>query len=179
MVFGQDLPYHSIESYPEDHTAANMIARMIDGLGYRYYWATEGLTDEDLIFRPSEDASSLVETVDHIHDLAIMIHNAVHILPNVRPIEKQEISYEEMRAETLNMLYDLSQALRSKNDSQVNDMKLIFQRGDQESTFEIWHLINGPIADAIYHTGQIVSFRRTNGNPISPKVNVFMGKNRK
>ena len=32
--------------------------------------------------------------------------------------------------------------------------------------------------DAIYHTGQIVSFRRTTGNPIDSSVNVFMGSYR-
>jgi hypothetical protein len=36
-------------------------------------------------------------------------------------------------------------------------------------------LINGPITDAIYHTGQVVSFRRTSGNPIPKGVNVFLG----
>jgi len=37
-------------------------------------------------------------------------------------------------------------------------------------------MMNGPLADAIYHVGQIVVFRRANGNPQNPRVNVFMGK---
>jgi len=39
-------------------------------------------------------------------------------------------------------------------------------------------MLNGMISDCIYHTGQIVLMRRSNGNPIDPNVNVFIGKNR-
>ena len=60
----------------------------------------------------------------------------------------------------------------------MSTKKIIFKRGDKESVFEFWHLLNGQLSDAIYHTGQIVSFRRTNENPVNPKMNVFMGKNR-
>ena len=54
-------------------------------------------------------------------------------------------------------------------------MQVIFDRQGKESRFPIWNLINGPIEDLVYHTGQIVSFRRTTGNPIPKGVNVFMG----
>jgi hypothetical protein len=37
-----------------------------------------------------------------------------------------------------------------------------------------WHIINGPISDALSHVGQINSFRRLAGNP-TPKANVFTG----
>jgi hypothetical protein len=36
-------------------------------------------------------------------------------------------------------------------------------------------LINGPIADALTHIGQIVSWRRINGNPQPSGVNPFKG----
>jgi len=38
-----------------------------------------------------------------------------------------------------------------------------------------WHIINGPISDALTHVGQINSFRRLSGNCV-PKANVFTGK---
>ena len=57
--------------------------------------------------------------------------------------------------------------------------KVLFQRGDKTSSFPFWHVINGPISDALYHVGQLVSFRRTTGNPLNSNVNVFMGKNKK
>jgi hypothetical protein len=35
------LPYREIPMMKESYTAQNTVARMIDGLGFRYYWATE------------------------------------------------------------------------------------------------------------------------------------------
>lgn len=49
-----ELPYKQIPEYPEQYTSGNVIARFIDGLGYRYYWATEGLREQDLAYKPSE-----------------------------------------------------------------------------------------------------------------------------
>jgi len=40
-----ELPYHQIPDHAETYSAGNIVSRMIDGLGYRYYWATEGLTE--------------------------------------------------------------------------------------------------------------------------------------
>ena len=57
-------------------------------------------------------------------------------------------------------------------------LKIKFNRGGVFSEFPFWNLINGPISDAIYHVGQIVSFRRTSGNPIEKGVNVFLGEKR-
>jgi len=51
----KSLPYYEIPSYPETYTAATVAARLIDGVGFRYYWATEGLRPEDLSHRPSKD----------------------------------------------------------------------------------------------------------------------------
>jgi hypothetical protein len=36
-------------------------------------------------------------------------------------------------------------------------------------------MINGPISDALTHVGQVNSFRRLSGNPVSP-ANVFSGE---
>ena len=33
----KSLPYYQIPSYPETYTAANVAARMVDGVGFRYY----------------------------------------------------------------------------------------------------------------------------------------------
>ena len=47
-----ELPYKEIPSYPANYTQSTVISRMIDGLGYRYYWATENLRDWILISNP-------------------------------------------------------------------------------------------------------------------------------
>ena len=53
-----NLPYATIPDAPADYTSGNMLSRMIDGLGFRYHWVSEGLRAEDLAYRPSEDARS-------------------------------------------------------------------------------------------------------------------------
>lgn len=71
-----------------------------------------------------------------------------------------------------------SDILKGSRAGDMEDFNIIFQRGENKSEFPFWNLLNGPIADAIYHVGQVVSQRRTSGNPLSSKVNVFSGKTR-
>lgn len=172
------LPYYQIPDYPENHSSASVLARMIDGLGYRYHWASEGLRDEDLSYKPSELGATTLETLEHIHGLATSINNVAFGKPNIRPYEKLEKDYTLLRSETLQLLKEASDHFRDNDTKDLSEYKLVFKRGEKESSFPIWNLINGQLTDAIYHTGQLVSFRRTSGNPMNSKVNVFMGKNR-
>ncbi len=178
MKESETLPYHQIPKNPDTYSAGGILSRMVDGLGYRFYWATEGLRKEDIEYRPSEDAQSVAETMDHFYGLSLTILNVSTSTPNKRPLDIPELSFEEKRALVLKNLKKASENFLAASDESIENMKVIFQRGEQSSEFPLWNIINGPIADAIYHTGQIVSFRRTNGNPINSKVNVFIGKNR-
>ena len=72
----EKLPYYEIPEAPESFTAGTVAARAIDGLGFRYYWATEGLREEDLAFKPNTDARTTLETVEHIYGLSKMIVNS-------------------------------------------------------------------------------------------------------
>lgn len=170
------LPYRQIPDYPEDYSSGNILSRLIDGLGYRYYWATEGLTGKDLVYSPSEGARNLLETLIHIYDLSETIVNAPQYLPNVRPTNRSELPFDTLRHRTLTNLQRTSELCLGKSADEVAEFSMVFQRGEQSSEFPYWHMINGPIADALYHTGQIVMLRRAAGNPINPKVNVFTGK---
>lgn len=172
------LPYYQIPDYPEKYTAGNVIARMVDGLGYRYYWASEGLRAEDLAYAPSEDSRDAEHTLEHIYDLSRTILTTIQKNPNVRPFPEEEIDFMEMRKRTLQNLKAASDILRSNKKKDFKESDVVFQRGEKSSNFPFWNLINGPIEDAIYHTGQIVAYRRASGNPIDSKVNVFRGKNR-
>lgn len=184
VVHAQDptdmpLPYEEIPEYPADYGPGNVLSRMIDGLGYRYFWATEGLRASDLQYRISADSRTTGETIDHIYDLSVAIHNAARNTPNVRPAARPELSFSATRRKTLHNLHNASELLKDKSAGDIASLKVKFQRDDQIREFPIWHVINGQIADAIYHTGQIVAFRRASGNPIDSRVNVFMGSNRK
>ncbi|MDJ0645278.1 MAG: hypothetical protein QNJ57_04765 [Flavobacteriaceae bacterium] len=170
-----ELPYHQIPDYPENYTAGSVAARMIDGLGFRYYWATEGLREEDLDYKPSESGRACKETLDHIYGLSRVIVNAATKTVNDRTTaEKEQLSIEEMRKKTLLNFQKASQILREETD--LSAFKLMFKSQYGTSDYPFWNNINGPIADAIWHAGQVVLMRRASGNPLNPKVSVFNGK---
>ena len=58
LMAQEQPPLKKIPDAPENASAGNVIARMIQGLGYRYYWASKDLRTEDLSYRPSKEASS-------------------------------------------------------------------------------------------------------------------------
>ena len=164
----EDLPYYEVPEYPDEYTAGTMAARMVDALGFRFYWATDSLTTMDLAYKANEENRSTEETIKHIYDLSKIIVNSTLKQPNSRASEN--LSYTELRAKTLINLKTAADILRESDD--ISQYKIIF--GDQEIPF--WNQINGPIADALWHCGQIVIYRRTTGNPINTKVNHFTGK---
>ena len=169
----ENLPFYEIPNYPESYSQAEIVGRMIDGLGFRYYWATEGLTEKDLNIRLPNDSRSSIETVVHIYDLSNMILNTALNLP----IEKKStegMGFKEIREKTLFNLKEASDIFkRTKN---FNDHTIVFLRNSEKVEYPFWNQLNGPIEDAVWHCGQIVAFRRASGNPISKKISVFTGK---
>ncbi|MDA8889696.1 hypothetical protein N9I77_02120 [Cyclobacteriaceae bacterium] len=168
-----ELPYKEIPSYPANYTQGTVISRMIDGLGYRYYWATENLRRSDFDFRPDTLARSTFETMEHIYGLSFMILNASKNQVNERR-NLFQMTANELRSATLDNLKLASEEIVLVDS--MEELNILFQSSTGRKALPFWHVLNGPLADAIYHTGQMVSFRRTSGNPMNPKVNVFMGK---
>ncbi len=170
-----NLPYYQIPEYPEVYTAGTVSARMIDGLGFRFYWATEGLRAEDLAYKPSENGRTCGETLEHLYGLSKFIYNAAANQVNDRTTAaEQPLNFEEKRKAILNNFKKAADLLRSANDLSQMKIKIKNQQGLVE--FPFWNNINGPIADALWHTGQVVLLRRASGNPINPKVSVFNGR---
>ena len=170
-----DLPFSEIGEYPADFSQANIISRMIEGLGYRYYWATKSLTENDLNYKSSEDARSTIQIIEHIYSLTMMISSS---------FEKKEFkftsvtyNYDELRTKTLLKLKYIHDELRSNPD--FSQLFIKFERGGTKMEFPFWNQINGPISDALWHCGQVVMNRRSSGNPLQPGVNVFVGKTSK
>lgn len=170
-----NAPYASIKEYPSDYTPASVLQRAIDGLGYRYHWASEGLTAKDLAYDPGNAGKTAEEVLVHIHSLTRTILNSIKGEVNVRPEAKEEMDYETLRLSTLNNIKEASDYLSANPNLNFEERNIIFSRGDKESKYPLWRLLNGPLLDAVYHTGQIVSYRRSTGNPSNPKVNVFSG----
>jgi len=162
------LPYYEIPEYSETFTAGTVASRMVDGLGFRFYWASEGLSEKDLEYQPNDDVRSTAETIDHILNLSYVIVNSTLKKANGE-VDKSDMTFNQKREQTLLNLKTAADILRQSDD--ISQFKIIF--GEREIPF--WNQINGPIADAIWHCGQIASFRRSSGNPISSKVNHFSG----
>ncbi|MEM6517517.1 MAG: hypothetical protein AAF688_15150, partial [Bacteroidota bacterium] len=163
-----DLPYYEIPEYSKEYTAGSVAARMVDALGFRFYWSSEGLRQVDLDYKPNPEARSTKETIDHILDLSYIIVNSTLKLANGKN-ESKGMDFNKKRAQVLINLKTAADLLRGSND--ISEFEIIF--GNNRIPF--WNQVNGPIADAIWHTGQLASFRRTSGNPINPNINHFRG----
>lgn len=168
QISEEKFPYHELPNYPETYTAGTMAARMVDALGFRYYWATEDLKASDLAYKPNDDVRSTGETIDHILDLSYIILNSTLKTQNGKN-DYSEMDLYDKRKQTLVNLKTAADILRTSDD--ISQFKILF--GERDIPF--WNNVNGPISDAIWHCGQIASFRRSSGNPINPNVNHFMG----
>ena len=171
----QDKPYYyQIPDTPQVYTAATVAARLVDGLGFRYYWATEGLTEKDLTYKPSADARTSLQTIEHIKGLTDILFNAVNKNLTNFTNPSPKLSFKELRDATLKNIQLASKALKTPGVD-LAELDMIFQRGDNKNEFPFWNLINGPISDALWHVGQVVTFRRSSGNPLPAGVNVLTG----
>ena len=178
VSFGQmnaqefSLPFSDISEYPTEFSQANIISRMIEGLGYRYYWASESLSETDLEYKSSEDARSTLEIIKHIYSLTNMISSS---FKNQKyEFSDMNHSYKELREKTLLNLKYIHEQLKLNPD--FSKLKISFERGGNIMEFPFWNQINGPISDALWHCGQVVMNRRASGNPLQSGVNVFVGK---
>lgn len=166
------LPFHQIPDYPTSYTSTTTVVRMIDGLGYRYYWATDSLVAADLAHEPGNEGQPARAVLNHLGGLSHMIRNVCKGVLHTRRSDFKDMEWVELRSITLHNLLEARTALVDyKGD--LEDLSIKFS---EDRSVPFWHMINGPIADAIYHVGQIVSYRRTTGNPMYGGVSVFMGK---
>jgi len=145
---------------------------MIEGLGYRYYWATKSLNEKDLNYKSSDDARSTLQIIEHIYSLTEMISSSFK--NNEFEFTPVKDNYNELREKTLLNLKYIQGELKSNPD--FSQLSLRFERGGTKMEFPFWNQINGPISDALWHCGQVVMNRRASGNPLQSGVNVFIGK---
>jgi hypothetical protein len=163
------LPYASFPPAPGHYSAGTVVSRLLDGLGFRYYWATEGLRPVDLVFRPTPEARTSQETLEHIYNLSDMIINVIG--GNQTPPVPHK-TFGELRKATLGNIQKASAIISKFSDADMEKIKVDFS-GEK---IPFWNMINGPISDCLWHIGQVVTFRRSSGNPFSAKVEVFLGK---
>ena len=160
---------HQIPGTPETFDGTHALLRLVDGLAFRYYWATEGLRPEDHGFRPAPDCMSTRELMRHLLDLVFMIHQTVHDAPERELFESNEA--DALRSHTLERLEEVRVQLARLDDATLATHRVLKRRGP---SFPVWNIVNGPLADALTHVGQLNSWRRLNGNAQVP-INVFAG----
>jgi len=61
--------YYRIQDYPDHVSGTAVLARILDGLGFRFYWATQGLRAEDYAFRLAGDVMNIEEFAMHVWQL--------------------------------------------------------------------------------------------------------------
>ncbi|MBS1505364.1 MAG: hypothetical protein JSS79_01850 [Bacteroidetes bacterium] len=169
-----ELPYAEIPALPEKFSAGTVAARVIDGLGFRYYWATDGLRKEDLAFKPNADARTTEETLAHVYEMSFLVVNATLKKVNV-PGQDKKLPFAEMRKATLENFKTAADNLRTATETQMKEFNFIYFDHGNKIEYPFWNLINGPIEDCLWHIGQVVSFRRSSGNPFR-EVDLFLGK---
>ncbi|WP_157492502.1 hypothetical protein [Echinicola pacifica] len=159
------IPFSDISEVPQEYTASAVSARMVETLGFRFRYATEDLRSEDFPFAIEGDGRSIGETIQHIHGLSSLMYQTI---TGNEPATVEAGEIQQLRDQTLFMLDDTYQKMLSLSDEELS---AIMVRGK----FPFWNFINGPLADALWHSGQIATLRRANGNPMPTGVNVFTG----
>lgn len=112
--------YYSIPSYPDRLSSATILVRMLDGLGFRFYWATEGLRSEDYLFRPAPDTMSIEELVIHVWSLMNWVSSSALKKPYKKPKNGPTA-----RDQALTIIQDLRETLLKMSDLDLQKLSLL------------------------------------------------------
>ena len=156
--------FRSVAEYPPRQDANGVLIRLIDSLGYRFHWATEGLTTDDYAFSPGGGCMTIGELVGHVWGLVNWVHFSAFGEGSGAPRAEDP---EDQRDQIYGMLFAIRTYARTINEEALFDLRIDGR--------PFWHILNGPLADALTHTGQITAFRRLNGNAV-PKHYVFLAR---
>jgi hypothetical protein len=165
----KELPYTKIPEPPREMTSATVLVRLVDGIGFRYRWATEGLTEEDMAFQPCATSMKVGELLAHIHGLLAISES---YLTDAKRVEVGTLNLDERRRQTLDTVLRIRDSLLALDDDYL--AKREYKVPWASEPLPVWYLINGPLSDILTHIGQIASWRRINNNPIW-RANVFFG----
>jgi len=161
---------YEIEAVPSSLSGTSVFARFVDGLAFRYHWATEGLRDTDVDFRPGPDSMTLRQLLQHVLHLACMVEQTVMNASERRSVDIEDAA--ALRERTLTILAEVRAFLDGLDDESFSEHRVLKRSG---KLYPVWNIMNGPLADALTHVGQINAWRRLAGNP-TPPADVFGGR---
>lgn len=164
-----ELPYTRIPDPPEEMNASTILVRLVDGIGFRYRWATEGLREEDMEFQPCDSSMIMVDLLGHINGLLNVSEAFItgKEMKSVKPV-----GLDERRKETLATVVRIREALLDLDDDYLGER--MYKPPWRDTEYPLWYVINGPLSDTLTHVGQVASWRRIHDNPIVG-ANVFDG----
>jgi hypothetical protein len=165
-----DLPYQTIPQPPATVSGGAVLSRLADGVGFRLRWASEGLGEADLAFRPAPDCMSLGELLEHVHGLLRWVGECLGLDRSAAWMRRAEgIGARQAALLTAQALAARFAALP---DEQLEAVSVKPSGGE---VYPFWNLVNGPMSDTLTHVGQIASWRRIAGKPV-PGADVFRGR---
>ena len=157
-----ELSFHRIGDYPAQVNGPCVLVRLLDGLGFRLYWATQGLTAQEYTFSAGPGSQSIGQLIGHIWGLVNWVSLSVLDQKEQKPQTPQE-----QRIHALRMLHRLRERFTTLDDRALAEITI--------DGHPFWHILNGPLADALTHVGQINILRRLAGNP-TPRAGLFTGE---
>jgi len=159
--------FRSLPDPSPEVTPSSILVRLVDALGFRLHWATEGLRPEDVSFAPPGGGMGIRAQMEHLH--GVMGFTAASLGAG-DPGDPPE-DFEALRARVFALLGEIRARLEGMNNDDVACIQ-IKRRGND---LPVWNMIHGPLADALTHVGQINALRRISGNP-ARKVNYLVGE---
>jgi len=167
--------YYKIPTSPQNYSGGNIISKILDGLGYRFYWVTEGLRSKDVEFRIVESTRTTLELLLHICDLTEGVRKVANQEVLCPPFNFSELTYSELREHILQNIEEASRQFKAISDIEIEGVKLLLEQGGENFDYPLWNVLVGPITDIGYHLGQVALNRRASGNPVNPNINPFLG----
>lgn len=158
---------------PERADGPGVVARMLDALRFRLHHATAGLREQDFAFAPCEGSMTIGGLLEHVRFLAVMIRECVggEAPDSSNPSASDPGDGPALVERIQRELASARAALAGLDDAALGERRATL-RG---TAYPVWHMIHGPLADALTHVGQINSWRRIAGNP-PVKTNHFLGR---
>jgi hypothetical protein len=138
-------------SYPQN--AAGILARLVDTMGYRLYWALAQLPADLRARDPGENHLTIDGLLGHIRGMLGECSQAL-----------VGSSAPDLPEDDIAAIYALADHL-ARGLSQVENRQLFAVTLDGRP---LWSLINGQLSDILTHIGQINSLRRMFGHPVPP-----------
>jgi hypothetical protein len=148
-----------------------VLVRLVEGIGFRFTWATEGLREPDLSFRTTPETMCIAEQAGHVLELVSWVAASAGAIPAGPQKPESPPPFPEVRQRVLEVLALLCARLAEMSDEEIGALHI----GSHAGPVPWPHIVNGPLADALTHIGQIAVLRRASGNPV-PKANVFLGR---